>query len=208
MHAGKHTLDSSRKISSVIDLAQTSHPVNEDTTEVAALTDINKPEANPLSTEWEAVLMPALFSAFDLEEQHFITFQTWCLTLARILRGTNKEKLEFCYRVWLDKDGKLTQRGLLPFKKCPLLSVLFSVEIRNIENALVRKFVADDGKMELNFYEYCAAVSNIPRVTLLLDQHILLSPPVVPKTPQPPTGPPLSPPRFSRRASIVSGAGK
>ncbi|XP_012251101.1 calaxin isoform X2 [Athalia rosae] len=107
----------------------------------------------------EDALIERMFCCWDRESEGAIRLEAWILGLDVFLRGTQKEKMEFCFRVYdLNNDGYITKDEMFQlFKNCLIKQP--SEEdpdegVRDLSELALRKLDVDkDGKVSFEDYE-------------------------------------------------------
>ncbi|XP_078198889.1 calaxin-like [Callithrix jacchus] len=59
----------------------------------------------------------SLFFAFDKDNDNYINIKEWVKGLSVFLRGTFEEKLKFCFEVYLNGDGYISQEQMFDMLK-------------------------------------------------------------------------------------------
>ncbi|XP_074235536.1 calaxin-like [Saimiri boliviensis] len=63
------------------------------------------------------MLMNRVFFAFDKDNDNYINIKEWVKGLSVFLRGTFEEKLKFCFEVYLNGDGYISQEQMFDMLK-------------------------------------------------------------------------------------------
>ncbi|XP_051158051.1 calaxin [Leptopilina boulardi] len=114
----------------------------------------------------EDTLIERMFVCWDKESEGVIKLQPWILGLDLLLRGTQREKMAFCFKVYdLNSDGYITKDEIFQlFKNC-LIKQPGEEDpdegVRDLSELALKKLDVDhDGK--ISFEDYEATVNEEP----------------------------------------------
>ncbi|KAG7189358.1 hypothetical protein KM043_017008 [Ampulex compressa] len=121
---------------------------------------------NTFNVITEDTLIERMFCSWDRENEGIIRLETWILGLDVFLRGTLRDRIEFCFKVYdLNNDGYITKDEIFQlFKNC-LLKQPGEEDpdegVRDLSELALKKLDVDrDGK--ISFADYRSAVKEEP----------------------------------------------
>ncbi|XP_046412761.1 EF-hand calcium-binding domain-containing protein 1 [Neodiprion virginianus] len=107
----------------------------------------------------EDTLIERMFCCWDRDSEGAIRLEAWILGLDVFLRGTQREKLEFCFRIYdLNNDGYITKDEMFQLLKNCLIKQPSEEDpdegVRDLSELALRKLDVDrDGKVSFQDYE-------------------------------------------------------
>ncbi|XP_032108945.1 EF-hand calcium-binding domain-containing protein 1-like [Sapajus apella] len=104
------------------------------------------------------MLMNRVFFAFDKDNDNYINIKEWVKGLSVFLRGTFEEKLKFCFEVYLNGDGYISQEQMFDMLKNSLHQQSSEEDtdevIKELVDITLKKMDYDsDGKISLADFE-------------------------------------------------------
>ncbi|XP_074111240.1 calaxin-like [Cotesia typhae] len=107
----------------------------------------------------EDALIERMFCCWDRDSEGAIRLESWIMGLDVFVRGTLRDKIEFCFRVYdLNSDGFITKDEMFQLLKNCLIKQPGEEDpdegVRDLSELILKKLDVDhDGKVSFNDYE-------------------------------------------------------